>query len=129
MTFLAKHKDNKSIYGLIALIILFLVVFILLQHQYWRGENGHANLVILQQQVKEQERINAEKIYTNNVLRADVKDLKSGMAAVEEHARLDLGLIKSGETFVQLSNAPITYVQEETRSQEDAVEPIDAPEL
>jgi cell division protein FtsB len=35
-------------------------------------------------------------------LQAEVEDLKSGLAAIEELARNELGMIKEGETFFQV---------------------------
>lgn len=116
--------------GYLCLIGLGLVVLALLQHQYWHGENGHANLVALNEQIAKQNTINTEQAYVNNLLRADVRDLKTQTSAIEEHARIDLGLIKSGETFYQLSNAPITYSRQMIESEEvDATEPVDGLEL
>jgi cell division protein FtsB len=43
------------------------------------------------------------------VLAAEVYDLKNGDQAIEEHARLDLGLIKPHETFVQMSTISTQY--------------------
>jgi cell division protein FtsB len=36
------------------------------------------------------------------VLAAEVQDLKSGLDAIEERARSELGMIKEGETFFQI---------------------------
>ncbi len=38
----------------------------------------------------------------NAALSAEVKDLKSGQDAIEEHARNDLGMVKKGESFYQV---------------------------
>ena len=38
----------------------------------------------------------------NGQLKAEVKDLKQGLTALEERARHDLGMIGSGETFYQV---------------------------
>ncbi|MPN44436.1 hypothetical protein SDC9_192001 [bioreactor metagenome] len=35
--------------------------------------------------------------------------MKNGIEAIEEHARLDLGLIKPHETFVQMSTISTNY--------------------
>ena len=37
----------------------------------------------------------------NAMLRADVRDLKEGLEAIEERARRDLGMIHKDETFFQ----------------------------
>lgn len=91
------------------MIIIATLVLLALQYQYWFGTNGHSELAKLKKQVAEQAYINNEQQKANQVLLADVKDLKNGLEAVEEHARSDLGLIKSGETFVQMSTAPHVY--------------------
>ncbi|MDH2272854.1 septum formation initiator family protein [Moraxella porci] len=98
----------------------------MMQYQYWYGEYGHANLAEVKSQLAEQTRLNQEQSYKNSILLADVKDLKSGLSAIEEHARLDLGLIKRGETFVQLSNAPNTYSRQPLPEVQADVETVDA---
>ena len=62
-------------------------------------------------QIEEQQQSNDNQIAANELLRTDVHDLKTGLEAVEEHARLDLGLIKPNETFVQISTAPTTHTR------------------
>ena len=42
----------------------------------------------------------------NSVLEAQVLDLQNGLDAFEEKARNDLGMIKQGETFIQLIPGP-----------------------
>ncbi|MFA9485681.1 MULTISPECIES: FtsB family cell division protein [unclassified Moraxella] len=112
--------------GYLCLIVFAVVVLVLLQYQYWHGESGHANLNLLNEQIAKQLSINSEQAQKNSLLRADVRDLKTQTSAIEEHARIDLGLIKSGETFFQLSNSPITYSRQMITSDEvDAVEPVD----
>jgi len=44
----------------------------------------------------------AVKQLRNEVLKAEVKDLRKGQEAIEEIARYDLGLIKKDETFFQV---------------------------
>lgn len=110
----------------IIMIILALSVFLGLQYQYWFGENGHRDSLALQQQIQDQQDANDEQVQANKVLQADVDDLKNGLEAIEEHARVDLGLIKSGETFVQMSTAPNAYSDTITpvkNNPADAVEP------
>lgn len=91
------------------LFSLAIVVLLGLQYQYWMGENGHFEHNQLLAEIEEQQRLNGNQISENNLLRTDVHDLKNGLEAVEEHARLDLGLIKPHETFVQVSTAPTTH--------------------
>ena len=45
---------------------------------------------------------NARLEQRNQALAADVAELKSGEAAVEDRARAELGMIKPGETFYRV---------------------------
>lgn len=112
--------------GYVLAIAIATVVLAMMQYQYWYGEYGRANLTEVKSQLAEQTRLNQEQSYKNSILLADVKDLKSGLSAIEEHARLDLGLIKRGETFVQLSNASITYSRQPLPEAQADVEAVDA---
>ena len=49
-----------------------------------------------------QKRDNAGLHQRNAEVAAEVEDLKSGEAAVEERARSELGMIKPGETFYRV---------------------------
>lgn len=91
------------------LLALAVAVLLGLQYQYWLGENGRFEHNKLTAQIEQQQRLNDNQVAENNLLRTDVQDLKTGLEAVEEHARLDLGLIKPNETFVQVSTAPTTH--------------------
>lgn len=82
------------------------------QYMYWLGEGGYADHQKLMQQIQDQADINKELKERNRVLGAEVYDLKNGAEAVEEYARLDLGLIKPHETFVQMSTLTSPQYQE-----------------
>ena len=120
------HRLRGANFGYILAIVIAAVILAIMQYQYWYGEYGHANLAEVKSQLAEQTRLNQEQSYKNSILLADVKDLKSGLSAIEEHARLDLCLIKRGETFVQLSNAPITYSRQPLPEVQTDVEAVDA---
>ena len=86
-----------------------IAVLALLQFRLWTGQGGHRSVAELQAQVQQQTRENAGLEQRNAALAAEVEDLKSGEAAVEERARSELGMIKPGETFyrvVETDNAP-----------------------
>ncbi|MGP4952261.1 FtsB family cell division protein [Psychrobacter sp. T6-1] len=94
------------------ILLAFAVAVLMgLQYQYWLGENGRFEHSKLSAQINNQQQLNDNQVAANNLLRTDVSDLKNGLEAVEEHARLDLGLIKPNETFVQISTAPTTHSQ------------------
>ncbi|WP_435978927.1 FtsB family cell division protein [Psychrobacter sp. DM4] len=92
------------------ILLAFAVAVLMgLQYQYWLGENGRFEHNKLRAEISNQQQLNDNQVAANNLLRTDVSDLKNGLEAVEEHARLDLGLIKPNETFVQVSTAPTTH--------------------
>lgn len=82
---------------------VLLVVFILgLQYRLWVGENSLAELWGVKVELQEQRAINSDLKSRNDVLKAEVADLKKGLDAIEERARSELGMIKQAETFYQL---------------------------
>ena len=86
--------------------ILIIAVF---QYRFWFGEGGYFPHQALVQNIQQQIETNEELKERNRILAAEVYDLKNGVEAIEEHARLDLGLIKPHETFVHMSMLSINY--------------------
>jgi cell division protein FtsB len=64
--------------------------------------DGVSELSRLDQAVERQKAENTELEERNQQLIAEVADLKSGMAAIEERARSELGMIGRNETFYQV---------------------------
>lgn len=58
---------------------------------------------------KQQEKNNALKA-RNDTLDAEVRDLKSGRAAIEERARSELGMVKQDEVFYQVLEGPMPVI-------------------
>lgn len=85
------------------LIIAGILMLLYLQYLLWFGHGGHYEHKKLLEVIAKKEQENAKLSERNKVLSAEVDDLKNGNIAVEEHARLDLGLIKPGETFIQMN--------------------------
>ena len=84
------------------LVLLLAVLLAWLQYRLWFGSGGTREVAVLQQQVQKQSRDNAGLNQRNDALAAEVEDLKSGEAAIEERARSELGMIKPGETFYRV---------------------------
>ena len=57
-------------------------------------------------EVEQQLKQNQDLIYRNSALQAEIEDLKSSQDAVQERARLQLGMIKRDEVFVQVMDQP-----------------------
>ncbi|MFT5575890.1 MAG: cell division protein FtsB [Bermanella sp.] len=81
------------------LLVLLLVVLLLTQFRLWVGPGSWEEIARLRRQIAEQAHSNAELLERNERLLREVRSLKTNLAAVEERARQELGLIKEGETF------------------------------
>lgn len=92
-----------------AVLILAIVLIAGFQYLFWFGEGGYHDHQALTQQIQQQVEVNKELKERNRILAAEVYDLKNGIEAIEEHARLDLGLIKPHETFIQMSTISTHY--------------------
>ena len=84
------------------LLLLLALLLASLQYKLWFGNGGQHEVEALQAQVARQEAENLELQQRNEALKAEVEDLKSGEAAVEERARSELGMVKPGETFYRV---------------------------
>lgn len=56
----------------------------------------------LENEVARQQLDNEKLKQRNKILYAETDDLKSGLDAIEERARNELGMIKEGETFFRI---------------------------
>jgi cell division protein FtsB len=84
---------------LLALLVLLLIA---LQAALWFGEGGVFDLWQLHQALERQGQENSKLVERNKALEGEVSDLKSGLDAIEERARAELGMIGEGELFYQL---------------------------
>ena len=90
---------------LLAAILFLLLLF--LQYDLWVGEGSLATVHSLQKSIKKQEQENQQLKARNASLEAEVKDLKQGLDAIEERARNELGMVKEGETYIQVVEQPL----------------------
>ena len=73
-----------------------------LQYPLWFGKGGWLKVRELDRQVADQQEANGRLRARNEALDAEVKDLKQGLEAVEERARLELGMARRDEVFYQV---------------------------
>jgi cell division protein FtsB len=85
---------------LIPLVMIGLLVS--LQYRLWFGKHSIPDLWTMQSQIDKQAEQNANLRQRNDLLKADINDLKIGLEAIEERARNELGLIKQDETFYRI---------------------------
>jgi len=88
----------------LALAVLSLVLAGL-QYRFWIADGGVVDSRRLQQAVDEQAASNTQLQRRNAVLEAEVADLRSGGAAIEAHARSELGMVRKGESFYLVVSA------------------------
>lgn len=81
---------------------LLIALLLGLQARLWLGAAGWPDATQLQDKVIVQRAENTRLQQRNDALSAEVKDLKSGEAAIEERARSELGMVKPGETFYRV---------------------------
>lgn len=84
------------------LFIVLALLTVITQYPLWWGKGGWLRVHELQRMVSTQEETNEALLARNNALQAEVQDLQSGKAAIEERARAELGMIKDGEVYVQI---------------------------
>ena len=85
------------------IIPVILITLLLLFHgQLWLGRGSIPNVNELQQKLDAQKAANLLARQTNERLAAEVRDLQEGLEMVEEKARLELGMVKPNEIFVQV---------------------------
>lgn len=88
------------------LMVVLAVVLVLLQARLWLSNGGLREVWRLEAEVERRVEENARLAARNSALEAEVDDLKSGLAAAEERARTELGMIQADETFYQIAPAP-----------------------
>ena len=81
--------------------LLFLLLVV--QAQLWFGRGSIPAVARLTEQLREQNQLNEQAQLVNDQLGAEVRDLKEGLEMVEEKARLELGMVKPNEIFVQIA--------------------------
>ncbi|NIM28443.1 MAG: cell division protein FtsB [Gammaproteobacteria bacterium] len=85
-----------------ALTVVLISLLALVQFRLWVGDESLAEVWRLRQAIASQTSENALLASRNQRLEAEVRDLKNGIEAVEERARLELGMIRRGEIYFQI---------------------------
>lgn len=85
------------------LVLILLILIGVFQYNLWFNKDGLTKTYSLNKSVAAQKHQNDELKKHNDDLKADIVALKQqGNAAIEDHARNDLGMIKKGEVFYQI---------------------------
>lgn len=91
---------------MIKLIAFLLVLIGALQYRLWLGDGGIKEWQDTKSRIEELKQEGERRKARNAALEADVRDLKAGTDAIEERARQELGMVREGETFVQVFDKP-----------------------
>ena len=86
-----------------SVMLLLIALLVILHGQLWFGRGSIPNVAQLQSQLKAQAQLNLQAAQANQQLAAEVRDLKEGLEMIEEKARMELGMIKVNEIFVQIA--------------------------
>ena len=86
-------------------VVILAAALILLQYRLWISDQGLREVTRLQVAVDAQRAANHEQGDRNRQLDAEVTNLKGGLAALEERARSELGMVGASETFYQVVSA------------------------
>ncbi|HEX7404098.1 MAG TPA: cell division protein FtsB [Usitatibacter sp.] len=84
--------------------LAFILAGLLLALQYplWLGKGSWSRVWELDRGLAQQRGTNVKLKARNDALDAEVRDLKQGLEALEERARLELGMIRKDEIFYQV---------------------------
>ena len=88
------------------LVAILAILLLLLQYKLWVGDGSLAEVSRLKKEVAAQKDENTALRERNQALEAEVRDLKTGLEAIEERARSELGMIKEDETFYLVVEPP-----------------------
>ena len=83
-----------------AALIALLVIF---HAQLWFGRGSVPSVARMVSELEAQKQKNAQAQLVNDQLAAELSDLREGQAMIEEKARLELGMVKPNEIFVQIT--------------------------
>jgi cell division protein FtsB len=83
--------------------LLLLGLLAIIHAELWFGKGGVPRVRELRAKLAVQDKENAAATARNMQLKAEVLDLKEGLAMVEEKARFELGMLKPNEIYVQIT--------------------------
>ena len=81
---------------------ILVTLILAIQVPLWLGKGGWLRVWDVDRQVQVQHAKNERLEVRNGALAAEVKDLKQGFEAIEERARLELGMVRNDEVFFQV---------------------------
>ncbi|MGQ0287419.1 cell division protein FtsB [Pasteurellaceae bacterium 22721_9_1] len=83
-------------------IILLIAVLCLFQYDFWFHKNGYLDYIQTREEIEVHKAENLKLSQRNQVIAAEIKDLKYGINAIQERARQQYEMIKPNETFYRI---------------------------
>jgi cell division protein FtsB len=111
--------------------IVLLAMLAVLQYTLWLGKGGWLRIWSLERDIEAQSVKQARLRESNGIGRADVEDLRTGLDAVDELARREIGMLRKDESLFQYPqpSGPSAAASAETVPGGAAIEaPTQAPE-
>jgi cell division protein FtsB len=81
---------------------VLLLLLVSVHAQLWFGRGSVVQVSAMKSRLAQLREHNAQAQTINTQLEAEVSDLKEGLEMVEEKARMELGMVKPNEIFVQV---------------------------
>jgi len=104
------------------LIGSLVVLLLILQYRLWFGDGSARQFIALREEARETQTELLKLRGRNQALEAEVADLKSGLEAIEERARTELGMIDEDETFYQFVKKRGAEESEESSAENQTAE-------
>lgn len=83
--------------------VLLLALLGWLHAQLWLGRGSVTKVAQMREELAQVQAQNQQAQWRNQQLTNEVRDLKEGLEIIEEKARMELGMVKPNEIFVQLA--------------------------
>ncbi|WP_075321825.1 cell division protein FtsB [Histophilus somni] len=83
------------ILSLFALLVMF-------QYDFWFGKNGYLDYQDIKVEIIQRKQENQKLSQRNQTIFAEIQDLKNGIEAIEERARMEHEMIKQNEVFYRI---------------------------
>lgn len=78
-------------------------LLVILHSQLWLGRGSVPGVANMTDELNTKKQANLAAQLANGRLASEVRDLKEGLEMVEEKARLELGMVKANEIYVQMA--------------------------
>ncbi len=85
------------------LILIFSAILLLFQYDFWFGKNGYLDYVETKEAIEQHKIDNTQLSQRNQIIAAEIRDLKDGVEAIQERARQQYELVKPNEVFYRIT--------------------------